>query len=58
MFFKKKEKVDINNNLIEICALLIHAAKIDEHFSEKEEKIIKQTMLKIGVKEDLSLIHI
>ena len=52
MFFKKKEKVDINNNLIEICALLIHAAKIDEHFSEKEEKIIKQTMLKIGVKED------
>ena len=52
MFFKKKEKVDINNNSIEICALLIHAAKIDEHFSEKEEKIIKQTMLKIGVKKD------
>ena len=52
MFFKKKEKVEINSNLIEICALLIHAAKIDEHFSEKEEKIIKQTMLKIGVKKD------
>ena len=52
MFFKKKEKMDINSNLIEICALLIHAAKIDEHFSEKEEKIIKQTMLKIGVKKD------
>ena len=52
MFFKKKEKEYINSNLIEICALLIHAAKIDEHFSEKEEKIIKQTMLKIGVKED------
>ena len=52
MFFKKKEKVKINSNLIEICALLIHAAKIDEHFSEKEEKIIKQTMLKIGVTED------
>ena len=52
MFFKKKEKIDINSNLIKICALLIHAAKIDEHFSEKEEKIIKQTMLKIGVKND------
>ena len=52
MIFKKKEKVDINSSLIEICALLIHAAKIDEHFSEKEEKIIKQTMLKIGVKND------
>ena len=54
MFFKKKEKENIYTNSIEICALLIHAAKIDEHFSEKEEKIIKQTMLKIGIKnEDL-----
>ena len=52
MFFKKKEEVDINSNLVEICALLIHAAKIDEHFSEKEENIIKQTMLKIGTKND------
>tara|TARA_B100000886_G_scaffold60141_1_gene37191 strand:+ start:194 stop:607 length:414 start_codon:yes stop_codon:yes gene_type:complete len=52
MFFKKKEKVNIDTNLIKICALLIHAAKIDEHFSKKEEKIIKQTMLKIGVKND------
>tara|TARA_B100000674_G_scaffold351355_1_gene294614 strand:- start:66 stop:479 length:414 start_codon:yes stop_codon:yes gene_type:complete len=49
MFFKKKEKKNINTNSIETCALLIHAAKIDEHFSEKEEKIIKQTMLKVGV---------
>ena len=49
MFFKKKEGGDIDTNSIEICALLIHAAKIDEHFSEKEEKIIKQTMLKVGV---------
>tara|TARA_B100001939_G_C16712418_1_gene517634 strand:- start:119 stop:532 length:414 start_codon:yes stop_codon:yes gene_type:complete len=52
MFFKKKEEVNINSNLVEICALLIHAAKIDEHFSEKEENIIKQTMLKIGTKND------
>ena len=52
MFFKKKEEVNIDINLIKICALLIHAAKIDEHFSKKEEKIIRQTMLKIGVKND------
>ena len=52
MFFKKKEEVNIDINLIKICALLIHAAKIDEYFSEKEEKIIRQTMLKIGVKND------
>ncbi len=52
MFFKKKENETIGNDLKKICALLIHAAKIDEDFSNKEEKIIKETMLKIGVKKD------
>ena len=33
MFFKK----DDNTDLIDVCALLIHAAKIDENYSEKEE---------------------
>ncbi len=36
----KKEKNDENINLIKIIALLIHAAKIDELYSEKEKKII------------------
>ena len=52
MFFKKKEHETIGNDLKKICALLIHAAKIDEDFSDKEEKIIKETMLKIGVRKD------
>ena len=52
MFFKKKENEIIGNDLKNICALLIHAAKIDEDFSDKEEKIIKETMLKIGVRKD------
>ena len=52
MFFKKKENKTIGNDLKKICALLIHAAKIDEDFSDKEEKIIKETMLKIGVRKD------
>ena len=52
MFFKKKENETIGNDLKKICALLIHAAKIDEDFSDKEEKIIKETMLKIGVRKD------
>ena len=52
MFFKKKENETIGNDLKMICALLIHAAKIDEDFSDKEEKIIKETMLKIGVRKD------
>ncbi len=52
MFFKKKENETIGNDLKKICALLIHAAKIDEDVSDKEEKIIKETMLKIGVRKD------
>ena len=34
----KKEQTDENINLVKIIALLIHAAKIDEHYSEKEKK--------------------
>ena len=48
MFFKSKETTNKNSDLIKVAALLIHAAKIDENFSEQEEKIIKETLLKIG----------
>ena len=54
MFFKSKETDKKNSNLIKVAALLIHAAKIDENFSEQEEKIIKEALLKIGANsEDL-----
>ena len=49
MIFKKEKD---NNDIIKIAALLIHAAKIDEDFSNKEEIIIKQTLLKIGAKNE------
>ena len=45
MFFKKDNK---NNDFVKVAALLIHAAKIDENFSKKEEEIIKQALLKLG----------
>ena len=51
MFFKKKENSK-NNFLVKVCALLIHAAKIDEIFTEKEEEIIKQTLIELGLKEN------
>ena len=48
MFFKKdKTKVE-TNFLIKICALLIHAAKIDENYTDNEEEIIKKTLLELG----------
>ena len=41
-----------NNNLVKVAALLIHAAKIDEDYSYKEEDIIKELLLKIGAKNE------
>tara|TARA_A100001015_G_scaffold257278_1_gene299790 strand:- start:54 stop:464 length:411 start_codon:yes stop_codon:yes gene_type:complete len=50
MFFQDNN--DENEDLVKVCALLIHAAKIDENFSLEEEKIIEQTLLKFKAKPD------
>ena len=56
MFFKNKED-DQKNGLAKVAALLVHAAKIDENFSEKEEILIKKTISDLGAKkEDLEKI--
>ena len=44
-FFKKKESKSTNNENILILALLIHAAKIDENYTENEKKIIKKIVI-------------
>ncbi len=55
MFFKKNSTKTEENFLVKTCALLIHAAKIDENYTENEEEIIKKTLLELGVgKEDIS----
>ena len=48
MFFKNDIENKETKKIIKIAALLIHAAKIDENYSSEEEKIIKQTLIKIG----------
>ena len=52
MFFKRKENKTENNFLIKICALLIHAAKIDENYTNSEEEIIKKTLIELGSNEN------
>ena len=49
-FFKNKEKNEVNDtySYSKIAALLIHAAKIDEAYDEKEENIIKKTLIELG----------
>ena len=57
MFFNKNDKKVDDSFLIKVGALLIHAAKIDEDYTENEEEIIKKTLLELGVKiEKLSYI--
>ena len=50
MFFKNDNNYE-NEKLVKVAALLIHAAKIDENFSKKEEEIIKKTLLEIGAND-------
>ena len=52
MFFKKKKTGDNEENFSKIAALLIHAAKIDENFSQSEENIIKETIFQLGAKKE------
>ena len=51
-FFKNKDKKeDITNNdksYSNIAALLIHVAKIDENYEDKEKEIIKKTLIELG----------
>jgi len=52
MFFNKSKKKNEDNFLVKVCALLIHTAKIDEDYTEKEEEIIKRTLLELGLKKE------
>ena len=49
----KKELNKDNSLYVNIGALLIHVAKIDENYSDKEKKIIKKTLLELGLTEDI-----
>ena len=51
-FFNKESNKKIENPLIKIAALLIHVAKIDEDYSEKEKDIIKKAIIELGDKNE------
>ena len=54
-FFKKNNSKDRSKSddelLSKTTSLLIHAAKIDENYTNKEREIIKKTLIQLGVKE-------
>jgi len=49
-FFNNKEKGILNDDksYSNIAALLIHVAKIDENYEDKEKEIIKKTLVELG----------
>ena len=49
-FFNKKKggETNIDSSLSKITALLIHAAKIDENYTEKEREIIRKAVIELN----------
>jgi|TARA_B100001248_G_scaffold81418_1_gene59260 uncharacterized tellurite resistance protein B-like protein len=54
LFKKNTEKKNDDNHLslISIASLLIHSAKIDENFTEKEKNIIKNALIEMGADQN------
>ncbi len=51
--FKNKENTKEKNlSLISVASILIHSAKIDENFTDKEKDIIKSALIEMGAKVD------
>ena len=46
--FKKENKKNIDNKSILITALLIHAAKIDDNYTDVEKEMIKKTLISLN----------
>ena len=46
-FFNKEEVSDSDNDLLNVACLMIHAARIDENYTDNEKKIIKKTLTKL-----------
>ena len=46
--FKKEKKENSDNKNILVASLLIHAAKIDENYSDIEKKIIKEALINLN----------
>tara|TARA_B100001167_G_scaffold159274_1_gene106695 strand:- start:91 stop:516 length:426 start_codon:yes stop_codon:yes gene_type:complete len=50
-FFRKEKKENIDNKGILLTALLIHAAKIDENYTNVEKEIIKKAIINLNITE-------
>ena len=52
-FFNKKSKISKETNVLsKTASLLIHAAKIDQLYTDNERVIIEKTLIELGVEKD------
>ena len=56
-FIKKntKKNAESEKNLVLICALFVHAAKLDENYTDKEKSIILKALSEISDKRESEL---
>ena len=55
IFKKKIGDVKNEKNLVLICALFVHAAKMDENYTDKEKSIILKALSEISDKNEIDL---
>jgi len=55
IFKKKSENVKDEKRLVLICALFIHAAKMDENYADKEKSIILKALSDISDNKEINL---
>ena len=51
-FFNKENNKSIKDPFTKITALLIHVAKVDENYTEKEKTIIKNALIEMGADQN------
>ena len=47
-FFEKKNEDNVNNKNVLLTALLVHAAKIDDNYTDVEKEIIKKALISLN----------
>ena len=52
LFKNKENNKEKNLSLISVASILIHSAKIDENFTDKEKNIIKSALVEMGAKKE------
>ena len=51
-FFNKENQSNNDSDLLNVACLMIHAAKIDENYTDREKSIVKNTIKKLNDKNE------